>query len=263
MKAVLTGATGFLGAAALRVLSARGVEVVAVSRQALAEPPDGDVLIHLAESSDQRLAAARGESYQAEVLGRLDTLLRRRYRRPIYISSALVYGEDSSTPHREADAPQPTGAYARLKLLCEARVLDAGGVVLRVANVYGPGMARNNVVSTVLSQIPGEGPLRVMDETPRRDFLWIGDLAEALACAAERGAGPVILNIGSGVATSVGELARLALRIAGQAERPVVSTTGPASVSCLVLDPAAARAKLGWHAGTALEQGLHMLLGKA
>jgi nucleoside-diphosphate-sugar epimerase len=204
VKVAVTGASGFLGSAAVRALPGRGMEVAAVSRQALADPPAADVLIHLAESGDRRQVESGGERYRAEVLGQLDVLLRRGYRTSIYVSSAVVYGDASSAAHKESDAPRPADAYARLKLLCETRTLDAGGVVLRVANVYGPGMAPRNVISTVLAQIPGEGPLRVMDESPRRDFLWIGDLAAALACAAQRAAGPAIFNIGSGIATSIG-----------------------------------------------------------
>jgi UDP-glucose 4-epimerase len=146
--------------------------------------------------------------------------------------------------------------------LCETHALDRGAVVLRVANVYGRGMAANNVVSTVLAQIPGRGPLKVMDEAPQRDFLWIGDLAEALASAALRAAGPAILNISTGVATSIGKLARLALRLAAEPERAVLSSKPSGARSCLVLDPSAARAKLGWQAATTLESGLSLLLGK-
>lgn len=260
---VVTGASGFLGSAAVRALRSHGMEVAEVSRQALAHAPTGDVLIHLAESGDRRFADAGGERYKAEVLGHLDTLLGNGYRTPIYISSALVYGDASSDPHKESDAPRPADAYAHLKVLCETRALDRGAAVLRVANVYGPGMAPNNVISTVLGQIPGRGPLRVMDQAPRRDFLWIGDLAEALVSAALRAAGPAILNIGSGVATSIGELARLALRLAGQSDRAVLSTKPSGGSSCVALDTSAARAKLGWHAATRLDKGLSMLLGKA
>jgi UDP-glucose 4-epimerase len=171
-----------------------------------------------------------------------------------------VYGDHSPAPHPESDPPEPSDAYTRLKLRCEARVLEARGVVLRVSNVYGPGMAPNNVVSTVLAQASGDGPLQVLDETPRRDFVWIDDVAEALARAVERAVGPAIINIGSGVGTSVGELARLMLRLTGHSERPVVSTRPSGAPSSVVLDATEASAALGWRATTSLEEGLRHLL---
>ena len=44
----------------------------------------------------------------------------------------------------------------------------------------GRGMAELNVLSTILGQIPGQGPLEVRDDRPSRDFLWVEDAAEAL-----------------------------------------------------------------------------------
>ena len=48
---------------------------------------------------------------------------------------------------------------------------------MRLANVYGPGMAANNVMSDILGQVPGDGPLVVRDIAPVRDYLWIEDAA--------------------------------------------------------------------------------------
>lgn len=271
MKVVLTGASGFLGGAALRALRRRKIDVAAVSRRAMpdaeavrvtsyADAPQGDVLVHLAEARDRQLVLAAGERYEAEALSQLDALLRKGYRAFVYISSALVYGEDSDKAHVESDAVQPRDPYTRTKLLCEARTLEHGGVVLRVANTYGPGMAPNNVVSAVLEQVPGEGPLKVLDQGPQRDFVWVDDVGDALACAAAQARGPAKFNIGSGIATSVGGLARLVLRLAGETKRPVVSTREPGAASCVVLDPSAAEANLGWRASTSLEAGLRQLL---
>jgi UDP-glucose 4-epimerase len=273
VSVVVTGASGFLGTAALRALRARALDVVAVSRRAVAErgavrvadyseAPQGTVLVHLAEGRDRQQVQAGGEAYEAGVLYQLEGLLRNAYRKVVYASSALVYGDHSPAPHTESDAPQPSDPYTRLKLRCEARVLEARGVVLRVSNVYGPGMAPNNVVSAVLAQASGGGPLQVLDDTPRRDFVWIDDVGEALARAVERAAGPAIINIGSGVGTSVGELARLTLRLTGHSERPVVSTRPSGTPSSVVLDVTAATAALGWGACTSLEEGLRHLLAQ-
>ena len=262
MRVVVTSASGFLGGAAVRALRACGMDVSEVPRERLDDPPVGDVLIHLAEPGDRRVAEVGGERYRAQILERLERLLAKGYPKLVYISSAVVYGDRSMHAHSESDAVEPTDAYAVLKSQCEERALAHGAVVLRVANVYGLGMAQGSVMAAVLGQIPGQGPLRVLDDAPRRDFVWVEDLGHAVTCATQCAVGPSIYNIGTGVGTSVGDLARLALRLAGQPERKVVATGASATASCLVVDPSAARAKLGWGATINLEQGLQLLLRK-
>ena len=55
---------------------------------------------------------------------------------------------------------------------------------MRPANIYGPGMSKNNVLSTILQQIPGMGKLEVMDTNPVRDFIWVEDAAEGIVALA-------------------------------------------------------------------------------
>jgi nucleoside-diphosphate-sugar epimerase len=142
------------------------------------------------------------------------------------------------------------------------------GIVVRPANIYGPGMSKNNVMSAILRQIPGEGTLEVMDTSPVRDFIWVEDAAEGIVALAlnhfkegkERG----LYNLGTGVGTSIETLADLALEIAGQPDRPVKTKYSSDRQSCLILDFADTTAACGWRPKTSLREGLtHMLhIGK-
>lgn len=264
MKLVVTGASGFVGQAVLRRLRADGADVVGVARRTApgvisvpdyAESPPGDVLIHLAEASDRAVAAAGGPQYEARAHSTLATLLRQGYSRVVYASSAALYGDRITRPRRPDEPLLATDAYARIKIAAEEAVLAAGGVVARLSNLYGPGMSSANVLSRVLAQIPGRGALRVRDDTPVRDFLWIDDAASALgAMAGSRSAGAY--NVGTSVGTSVRGLAEAALALAGESDRPVLADALASQPSHLVVDIAATRDTFGWQPATTLADGL-------
>jgi nucleoside-diphosphate-sugar epimerase len=266
---VVTGASGFLGRAVVEELGRREQPVVAASRRratfdvpvralqikdyADLEPPDsGSVLIHLAEPRDIQAAEAAGEDHVAATQRLLRALLARGWMHALYISSVVVHAGTLESNR---------SFYGMAKAACEFDALERGGGVVRLTNVYGSGMASNNVLADILSQVPGSGPLRVRDTSPVRDYLWVGDAARGIADAAQqRLRGTIDLGTGKGV--SVGELAQLVLAITGEAGRPVIATAPQSERSELIVDTAPAVRRLGWKAATGLEQGLAALMNR-
>ena len=275
---VVTGASGFIGRAAVAALARRNSPVFAASRRALGfdhpvqtaivtsyaqlAPPAADsVLLHLAEPRNLADAENEGEAYIAERRVALEALLDKPWSHVIYASSAVVYGDTARVSHRSSDAIAPLAVYARAKAACEADVLSCGGTVARIANVYGPGMAMNNIVSDVLKQASTGGPLTVRNRKPVRDYLWIEDLADGLALLATRPKSG-IFNFGTGRGISVGGLARTALDCVGQPERAIHASENERE-SYLVLDISETVERLGWQPKVTIEQGLKRLLGPA
>lgn len=275
LKVVLTGASGFLGGHVLRVLAAQqNVEAIPVTRKEISgwccvsdysQSPAGDVLIHLAEDNDRARVAQSGLAYEKRVLATLTALLAKGYQRVVYASSAVLYGDADIWAHSPNDPIQSDDTYTRVKHLSEQAVLKLpAGIVVRPANIYGPGMSGNNVMSAILRQIPGEGALEVMDTSPIRDFIWVEDAAEGIVALAlnhfkegnERG----LYNLGTGVGTSIGALASMALEIAGQAGRPVKSKHSSDRQSSLILAFADTAAACGWRPKTLLRDGLSQML---
>lgn len=273
---VITGASGFLG----RVLSARlrdrGHSVIAVSRTPFVHAaevifrqvatysdinsPDGSVLIHLAEPRDINLMETDGERHALDTIRLSEMLLVRHSGPAIYASSVAVYGDMSDRRHKPTEALHPLTTYGRTKLECEQRFLAVGGTVVRLSNLYGPGMAGNNVVSDILAQIPGTGPLMVRSADPIRDFLWVEDAADALIRVVERES-KGIFNIASGKSVSVGQLAQTTLRIAGEPGRPIVNLERTHPLSQIYLDVSETTSQIGWTSETTIDQGLSKLLG--
>ena len=275
MKVVITGASGFLGGYVLRLLyKYENVEAIAVTRKNIAgwftvsdysESPVGDVLIHLAEDNDRAHVAKSGKAYELEVIKTIAALLAKGYRRVIYASSSVLYGDEEFHAHSPNDPIQSNDTYTRVKQQSELAVLKThGGLVVRLANIYGPGMSKNNVISAILRQIPGEGRLEVMDKTPVRDFIWVEDAAEGIVALAlsnynvnNRSA---LFNLGTGIGTSIGSLAELALDVAEQPERLVYANNVSERQSSLILDFSDTTSACGWQPKTSLRQGLTKIL---
>lgn len=267
---MVTGASGFLGGHLCRALKAAGRDVLGVARRPLEgfpvrqvadyrQTPGGDLLVHLAESADMAAALAAGQTYVDQAVATLEALVQGGYQGLVYASSATVYGDTTNTARRVGDPTPADDPYARGKLLCEALVVAAGGISARLANIYGPGMGHGNVVSTILAQIPGTGPLQVRDGAPVRDFLWIEDAIAGLVALVDR-AEAGLYNLGSGRGVAVRDLARIALAAAGEQQRPFEETQPSGRTFHLVLDVAATEAATGWRPQVTVEEGMARLV---
>ena len=275
LKIVVTGASGFIGGHLVRHLSGiASLEIVPLTRRDIpnlirvsnyADAPHGDVLIHLAEDNNIENVANRGLFYENETLSTLQGLLAKKYKRVIYTSSSTLYGDKSRIPHSTKDQVFTKNPYTRIKRLSECAVLEnPHGRVIRLANVYGPGMSTKNVVSQILKQISQRGDLEVGDINPIRDFIWVQNVVEgitllALMELAEIGK-PRMYNLGSGEGTSIGNLALLILELAGQPERRVLSKNQVQVPSSIVLDYSDTTNACGWTPRTSLRQGIESLL---
>ena len=275
LKIVITGASGFIGGHLIEHLSRiANTEIVPLTRRGIsklvqvsnyADAPDGDVLIHLAEDNNLESVANRGLTYEHEGLSTLRVLLAKKYGRIIYTSSSTLYGDKSVIPHGTEDDIFVNNPYTRIKSLSESAVLEnPNGMVVRLANVYGPLMSTNNVMSQILKQIPQQGDLEVGDVTPIRDFVWVRDVAEGISMLAlmdfvETGKSKMY-NLGSGIGTSIGDLAFLTLELAGQPERRVMSKNRTRVMSSIILDCSETTNACGWTPRVSLRQGIASLL---
>lgn len=275
MKIIITGASGFIGGHLISKLSEiANTEIVPLTRRKIPnlirvsdyrDAPEGDVLIHLAEDNNLENVASRDLSYEHNTLSTLRTLLDKKYRRIIYASSSTLYGDKSVVPHSTGDEIFVKNPYTRIKSLSESAVLEnPNGVVVRLANVYGPLMSTNNVMSQILSQIPKQGDLEVGDVNPVRDFVWVQDVAEGISMLTSMDLAKTeiskMYNLGSGVGTSIGDLALLTLELAGQSERRVMSKNRTRVMSSIVLDCSEMTNACGWTPQVSLRQGIATLL---
>jgi nucleoside-diphosphate-sugar epimerase len=298
MRALVTGAGGFVGANLVRHLLARGLEAIAVVRpggnrwrladltgemvETAVDLRDGDTIRRLV--LDRRpdvifnLAAHGAYSWQRDFdlmlsinVRATETLLSAARE----VDAAFVNAGSSSEygyldhPAREDEPVEPNSHYAVTKVaathLC--RLAAAAGnrraITLRLYSIYGPWEEPGRLMPTLVQKcLEGRWPSLVGPETAR-DFVWIEDACDAFVRAAEENIDDngSIFNIASGAQTTLRNLVALAQSRFGLDCAPRWGTM-PArawDTSTWVGDPTLAARLLGWKARTSLDDGLRRL----
>jgi len=271
MGIVITGASGFLGEAIVRKLRESSIACIGVTRkktsslhwvESYVDTPVGEVLIHLAENNDRTRANNEGMLCEREAERTIRALLSKGYQRVIYASSSVLYGDGSSEPRVETDPIYVNDTYTRIKIASEQAVLSSSrGCVMRLSNLYGSGMATGNVLSHILHQLSKRGPLLLQDITPVRDFLWIDDAADAI-CKMVSNFKSEVFNLGTGVGSSILDLAKTTLEVAGQREREIISLKPIEKLqeSSIILNADKAKIHLDWCPKMSLQEGLNQIV---
>jgi dTDP-L-rhamnose 4-epimerase len=168
--------------------------------------------------------------------------------------------------------PRPTNIYAATKLAQEhilaawAAAHDTSLSVLRLQNVYGPGQSLTNsytgIVALFARLARAQQALEVYEDGRIvRDFVYIADVVEALFAAIERPAtGPRCLDIGSGVPTTIHDLARQIAALCNAPEPVVVGKFRDGDVRAAQCNVEAAATDLHWCPAWTLGDGMNALL---
>jgi UDP-glucose 4-epimerase len=133
-------------------------------------------------------------------------------RRFLFASTGDVY-RGSPSPHAETDPTTPTNVYGASKLMGEwlLRFWRVGGAaadttVARLFNVYGPGETNAHVIPDILHMIRRGNTLPVGNLAPRRDYVYVDDVADILVQLLKFEGRDSIVNVGTGRSWRVDEL---------------------------------------------------------
>ncbi|MBE2220405.1 MAG: NAD-dependent epimerase/dehydratase family protein [Anaerolineae bacterium] len=193
-------------------------------------------------------------------------------RRVVFTSSGAIYGQQPEQPVHEEDTPQPDSPYAVSKWAAEqyihtiGRLWDIETVALRIFNAYGPRqslpVSHAPVVPRFLQQALTGGSLVIFgDGSQSRDFIYVDDVVAALVTAATaKGINRQVINIGSGVETSVTGLVDAIERVNGRSAKCIYNREKNGGVPRLVADISRAQALLGFRPQTDLITGLQHIL---
>ena len=271
MKVIVTGASGFVGHRVVKELLRRGVKTCAVARHPVEFPdsvvvdnyfdtPSGDVLIHLAENPNRAQVNKIGSAYLSEAGALANSLVSKGYQRIVFASSAVVYGDKDKRRHKPIDPVLATDVYSQSKLECEMLFDKNNGVIARISNLYGVGMSTENVFSKIIQQVRCAGEVKVWNDKPIRDFLWVDDAVDALVEMA-LGKAKGIYNVASGRAVSIGELIDATLLSSGVDKQYTRTLTKSAEAySAIFLDISDTFDSFGWAPKMKLEDGIKRLL---
>ena len=264
-KAVITGASGYIGAALVDALVKRSCNVIRVSREDLAPLANtktikadvrtantwddiveqADIIYHLAGNTSVYEAAKYPDESLNSTLLPLNHLIRaaqeqRRKPRLVFASTATVYGLTPQLPVAETVVPKPITVYDLHKLFAEQQIALAtqqdvlDGVSLRLANVYGPSInlssaSDRGILNRVTTMaLEGRDLLVYGDGSYLRDYIYITDVVNAFLFA---GVSPQLRGQSFNVATGIGTTIMQAFMLVAIQARKITGQT--VAVRCI------------------------------
>ena len=288
----VAGHRGMVGSAIVRRLAGEGCEILTVGRSQVdlrrqqpaedwiaAERPDA-VIVAAATVGGILANASRPADFIYDNLAIEANLIHAAHqahvKKLLFLGSSCIYPKFAPQPMAEdallTGALEPTNEwYAIAKIagikLCQAYRKQHGDDFISAmpTNLYGPGdnfdLASSHVVPALIRKIEagrlsGAPSVEIWGSgTPRREFLYVDDLADACVFLLKRYSGHEHVNVGTGTDLTIRELAATIARVVGYRGSFTYDSSKPDGTPRKLLDVSRLSA-LGWQASTSLEAGL-------
>ena len=289
----VAGHRGLVGSAICRALESRGFEqLITRTRDELdlRDPSSVDAFFRVERPEYVILAAAHvggilaNDSYPVEFLRDnleiqthvIDSAYRHEVSKLAFLGSSCIYPRLAEQPLREdslltgpLEATNEWYAIAKIAgiKLCQAFSKQHGfnAISLMPTNIYGPGdnfdLKTSHVLPALIHKFHDAKKSRANKVTvwgsgePRREFLFVDDLADAVCFLMESYDSPEIINVGVGQDIRIAELAELIASIVGFDGEIVYDRDKPDGTPRKLLDVSRI-SNLGWHAKTSLKEGI-------
>ena len=300
MRFLVTGGAGFLGAALANKLGSDGHSVFVLDDLSNGQADklrseiqftqgdinnipllwsllrDVDCVYHLAARVSVAESVLHPQAYNAVNVGGTVSLMEAMrdtgVRRVVFTSSGAVYGRLPTQPVHEKDTPNPDSPYAVSKWAAEqyihtiGQLWDIETVALRIFNAYGPQqslpVSHAPVIPRFLHQaLSGGSVVLYGDGQQTRDYIYVTDVVAALVAAATaKAVNRQVINIGSGVETSLGQLVGQIEQVTGKRVNQLANKQKVGGVPRLVADISRAQQLLGFRPWVSLAEGLQRIL---
>lgn len=206
----------------------------------------------------------------------LEAMINNGVKKLVYSSSASVYGDAVSEPMKEDHPYNNTNFYGATKIagehMCRSlyhrykdtdQAFDYAG--LRYMNVYGPRQDYQGTYIAVIMKIldrldKGLPPVVYGDGSQAYDFVYVGDCAKANVCAMKSDATDQCYNVGTGIKTTIKELAEKLVKLTGSDLEIEYKPGGLTFVKNRVGCPEKAEQEIDFKADVALDDGLLKLI---
>jgi UDP-glucose 4-epimerase len=291
---IITGGAGFIGSTLAKLLLQQGHKVTVIDNLSTGNLENlSDIKnkiqfhnIDIRNSADLKILAGKDgifhhaaltsvvQSYQKEKeyfdvnvngTGNIFEIAQQTGTKVVFASSSGVYGDTDTIPTPESAKLKPVNPYGITKLKAELLAEKFKGcdlVGLRYYNVYGnnPASLSSGVVSRFYQNIiANKPPVIDGDGTQLRDFVFVGDVVQATISAMEKNTGSAFINIGSGAATSILDLANLFIKYSKKNLVPTFQKEPQGNVRASQADISLAKRLLGWQPETKLAEWIQNL----
>jgi nucleoside-diphosphate-sugar epimerase len=272
---LVTGSNGFIGKGLMKKLESDGYNIYGF------DIDEGDItlkdslnkfkqhnisnVIHLAGKTFVPESWSDPWSfYHVNVMGTLTVLdfCRETGAGVTYVSS-YMYGQPDYLPVDELHPLKVYNPYNLSKNTAENLCRFYGDnfhlnvLILRPFNVFGPGQQGRFVIPEIINQVldPGVEKVEVMDLKPRRDYIYIDDMADALVLSLDAPRG--IYNVGSGCSVSVEEIIKVVFELTGIRKPYMSKDSGrPNEIFDLYADIRKISNVFNWHPSTSFRDGI-------
>jgi GDP-4-dehydro-6-deoxy-D-mannose reductase len=278
-RVLVTGASGFIGRALVEKLKSRRLEIVEVDSGS-GDISDPATLERIGDAEVSRVFHLAGRTYVPDSWNDPAGFLRvntggtvnvvaycRKHTIPLTYVSAYLYGQPENLPISEVSAVRPNNPYALSKFLAEqicefyASAYGLSVTVIRPFNVYGAGQDGRFLIPSIIEQVRHSGVIHVKDLSPRRDYVYIDDLIEALIRTLGHHAGYEVYNIGTGMSLSVSEIIETIQAVAHTSKAVVCENDRRNhEIDDVVADIRKAVSELGWSPKYSFRQGIEEIL---
>ncbi|MEG6509457.1 NAD-dependent epimerase/dehydratase family protein [Methyloligella sp. 2.7D] len=185
-------------------------------------------------------------------------------------SGGTVYGEPTVVKVKESHPTEPISSYGIVKLAVEkylalyARLYGLNSIALRISNLYGEHQRHDTGLGVIASFCHGavtDNPVKVWgDGSVSRDFIYVGDVVDAMVAALRYRGSHLVANIGSGETVSLSEILALIEELTGREVAKEYLPGRPFDVHRTCLDVTLADDALGWRPKTSLRDGISRVL---
>lgn len=188
----------------------------------------------------------------------------------VYASSSSVYGDIETIPINEDNPKNPINPYGKTKVqkdeLAEKFSKEGCSIIgLRYFNVFGRGQTGTyaGVITKFLDRLKNKtAPIIYGDGKQVRDFVSVEDVAKANLQAMLSNTKSGFFNIGTGMTTTILELAELMIKISNNNVKPIFEESRKGDVRLSQADISNTQKYLSWQAEIKLEDGLKKLMNQ-
>ena len=272
-RVLITGADGFIGKSVCKMLEASGFSVIKLtnvrggvtSAKHVFEFPKSKNVIHLAgkhyvpDSWDNP-----SDFYNVNVVGTQNVInYCLKHDATLTYASTYLYGNPKFLPISENHPTDCVNPYALSKNFAEElirfnqRHSNLRANILRLFNVYGPFQKNNYLIPKLISQARDNIKYTVHSLEPKRDYIFVDDVAKSIKVLLQSEKKGLVLNIGSGQSYSVKEIVNTVQSVSGV--HNCIQTTGLErmnEITNVIADNQLAFRELGWRPEYDLEAGI-------
>ena len=232
-KILITGSTGFIGTNLIKKLKIN-FKIIGISNKNKMKnnhikkditklstkdiPRDISAIIHLAAITDVNYCDLHPEKcFKTNVVGteKILRVARDIGAKVIFISTSHVYGKPQSNPVKEEHATKPNSMYSVSKIMGEelckkySELFNMDISIVRIFSAYGPNSPMHLVINKIIKKSTKSEKVELGNTFPRRDFIYIDDVVNAIENTLFVTKGFKIFNIGTGKSYSISNVCKI------------------------------------------------------